>query len=139
MSITPSLLRSNDENIAFERYDFIRLVSELEYAYLGSSARDNSGSIEQLLLDAGIKRDSAGYSINPSVNYEAYYTASDVSDCTYSKKVGANPATIITVVLGLIGGVTTSVSVFSLILYNIFRKNIFKKYRKEMTEDSSAI
>jgi len=130
---------SNDENIDFERYDFIRLVSELEYAYLGSSARENSGSVEQLLLDAGIKRDSAGYSINPSVNYEAYYTASDVSECSYSKRVGASPATVVTVVLGLIGGVTTTVSVFALVLYQLFRKSVFKKYKNEMqSKDPSS-
>ena len=130
---------SDDENIDFERYDFIRLVSELEYAYLGSSARENSGSVEQLLLDAGIKRDSAGYSINPSVNYEAYYTASDVSECSYSKKIGASPATVVTVVLGLIGGVTTTVSVFAVVLYQLFRKRVFKKYKNEMQSKDLAL
>jgi len=125
-------------------YDIIRTLSELEYAYLGAAARENSGSVEQLLLDAGIKRDAKGYNLEAQVDYETYYKASEVSECTYSKKVGASAATIVTVVLGLVGGVTTSVSVFALLLYQLFRNSIFKKYEKESQKvqsksDSSAV
>ena len=112
----------------YEDYDVITILSHLEYAYLGSLAKMNSGSVEQLLLDAGVKRDSKGYNVEAKVDYEKYYAASDVSQCTYSKKIGANPATVVTVVLGLIGGVTTSASVITLILYKIMRKRVFKKY-----------
>ena len=112
----------------YEDYDVITILSHLEYAYLGSLAKMNSGSVEQLLLDAGVKRDSKGYNVEAKVDYEKYYAASDVSQCTYSKKIGANPATVVTVVLGLIGGVTTSASVVTLILYKIMRKRVFKKY-----------
>ena len=112
----------------YEHYDFITILSHLEYAYLGSLAKMNSGSVEQLLLDAGVKRDSKGYNVEAKVDYEKYYAASDVSQCTYSKKIGASPATVVTVVLGLIGGVTTSASVVTLILYKIMRKRVFKKY-----------
>lgn len=120
-------------------YDSALLLSVLEYTYFASAARENSGSISQLLLDAGIKRDSKGYNVEAIVDFEAYYLASDVSECTYSKKVGANPATVVTVVLGLIGGVTTSVSFFAIALYQILRKNVLKKSKKEVSEDSSAI
>ena len=112
----------------YEDYDVITILSHLEYAYLGSLAKMNSGSVEQLLLDAGVKRDSKGYNVEAKVDYEKYYAASDVSQCTYSKKIGANPATVVTVVLGLIGGVATSASVITLILYKIMRKRVFKKY-----------
>jgi len=129
-----------------ERYDNVidRLISELEYAYLGAAARENSGSVEQLLLDAGIKRDAKGYNLEAQVDYETYYKASEVSECTYSKKIGASAATIVTVVLGLIGGVTTSVSVLALLLYQLFRNSFFKKYEKESQKvqsksDSSAV
>jgi hypothetical protein len=112
--------------------DIVTLLSRLEYAYLGSLARMNSGSVEQLLLDAGIKRDSKGYNVEAKVDYESYFIASDVSECTYSKKVGASPATVVTVVLGLIGGVTTTVSVFALFLYKIMRKRVFENYKNEL-------
>ena len=112
----------------YEDYDVVTILSHLEYAYLGSLAKMNSGSVEQLLLDAGVKRDSKGYNVEAKVDYEKYYAASDVSQCTYSKKIGASPATVVTVVLGLIGGVTTSTSVVTLILYKIMRKRVFKKY-----------
>ena len=116
----------------YEDYDVVEILSHLEYAYLGSLAKMNSGSIEQLLLDAGVKRDSKGYNVEAKVDYEKYYAASDVSQCTYSKKIGASPATVVTVVLGLIGGVTTSASVVTLILYKIMRKRVFKKYNNEL-------
>ena len=112
--------------------DIVTLLSRLEYAYLGSLARMNSGSVEQLLLDAGIKRDSKGYNVEAKVDYESYFIASDVSECTYSKKVGASPATVVTVVLGLIGGVTTTVSVFALFLYKIMRNRVFENYKNEL-------
>jgi hypothetical protein len=124
-----------------ENFDIVRILSELEYAYLGSAARNNSGSVKQLLLDAGIKRDAKGYKVEATVDFETYYKASDVSQCTYSRKIGANPATVVTVILGLIGGVTTAVSFLALVVYNIFRRKVTKKYKKEISveEDSSAI
>ena len=124
-----------------EEIDIVRILSQLEYAYLGSAAKDNSGSVKQLLLDAGIKRDAKGYNVEAKVDFETYYKASDVSQCTYSRKIGANPATVVTVILGLIGGVTTSVSFLALVVYNIFRRKVTKKYKKEISveEDSSAI
>ena len=112
-------------------------LAYLEYAYLGSTARENSGSVRQLLLDAGIKRDSKGYNIVPQVNFESYYKASEVSQCAYSKKIGASPATVITVILGLIGGVTTTASVFALVIYNFFKMRIFKK--QKMMEKSNTV
>jgi len=138
------LISFNLPNAFLEYHVIDRLISELEYAYLGAAARENSGSVEQLLLDAGIKRDAKGYNLEAQVDYETYYKASEVSECTYSKKVGASAATIVTVVLGLIGGVTTSVSVFALLLYQLFRNSIFKKYEKESQKvqsksDSSAV
>ena len=120
-------------------YDAVTLLSVLEYSYLGATARENSGSVEQLLLDAGIKRDAKGYNIEANVDHETYFKMSEVSECSYSKKVGASPATVITVVLGLIGGVTTTVSVFALVLYQLFRKSVFKKYKNEMqSKDPSS-
>ena len=117
----------------------VELLSSLEYSYLGATARENSGSVEQLLLDAGIKRDAKGYNIEANVDHETYFKMSEVSECSYSKKVGTSPATVITVVLGLIGGVTTSVSVFALVLYQLFRKSVFKKYKNEMqSKDPSS-
>ena len=117
----------------------VELLSLLEYSYLGATARENSGSVEQLLLDAGIKRDAKGYNIEANVDHETYFKMSEVSECSYSKKVGASPATVITVVLGLIGGVTTTVSVFALVLYQLFRKSVFKKYKNEMqSKDPSS-
>lgn len=119
--------------------DAVHLLSVLEYSYLGATARENSGSVEQLLLDAGIKRDAKGYNIEANVDHETYFKVSDVSECSYSKRVGASPATVVTVVLGLIGGVTTTVSVFALVLYQLFRKSVFKKYKNEMqSKDPSS-
>ena len=124
-------LRINADTSAVDK------LAYLEYSYLGSTARENSGSVRQLLLDAGIKRDSKGYNIVPQVNFESYYKASEVSQCSYSKKVGASPATVITVILGLIGGVTTTASVFALVIYNLFKMRIFKK--QKMMEKSNTI
>mgnify|MGYP000008532320 FL=1 len=119
--------------------DPVYLLSLLEYSYLGATARENSGSVEQLLLDAGIKRDAKGYNIEANVDHETYFKVSDVSECSYSKRVGASPATVVTVVLGLIGGVTTTVSVFAVVLYQLFRKRVFKKYKNEMqSKDPSS-
>lgn len=118
---------------------FSFLISYLEYSYLGSTARENSGSVRQLLLDAGIKRDSRGYNIATMVNFESYYKASKVSQCTYSTKIGASPATIVTVVFGLIGGVTTSASVFALVIYNVFKMRIFKNAKKNASSSTSSV
>ena len=124
---------------ASDGIDVVELLSFLEYSYLGATARENSGSVEQLLLDAGIKRDAKGYNIEANVDHETYFKVSDVSECSYSKRVGASPATVVTVVLGLIGGVTTTVSVFALVLYQLFRKSVFKKYKNEMqSKDPSS-
>jgi hypothetical protein len=124
---------------ASDGIDAVELLSFLEYSYLGATARENSGSVEQLLLDAGIKRDAKGYNIEANVDHVTYFKVSDVSECSYSKKVGASPATVVTVVLGLIGGVTTTVSVFALVLYQLFRKKVFKKYKNEMQSKDLAL
>lgn len=65
-----------------EEFDNVRVLSELEYSYLRSAARDNSGSVKQLLLDAGIKRDAKGYNVEATVDFETYYKASYVSQGT---------------------------------------------------------
>ena len=124
---------------ASDGIDAVELLSILEYSYLGATARENSGSVEQLLLDAGIKRDAKGYNIEANVDHETYFKVSDVSECSYGKKIGASPATVVTVVLGLIGGVTTTVSVFALVLYQLFRKKVFKKYKNEMQSKDLAL
>jgi len=113
--------------------DWISRFSEMEYAYFGSAARENSGGVKQLLLDAGIKRDSKGYNVEAIVDFESYYMNSGVSECTYSRRVGASVTTVMTVVLGLIGGVTTSVTVFGLVLYRFFRRKVLKRYKREIS------
>ncbi|CAL6324751.1 unnamed protein product [Bathycoccus prasinos] len=128
--LTSSMKNVQFPAILLHSFEASHLLGSLEFAYFGASARENSGSVEQLLLDAGIKRDAKGYNVEANVDYEAYYTASGISECTYSKKVGASPATVVAVVLGLIGGVTTLVSVFALVLYQLFRTRVFKKYKK---------
>jgi hypothetical protein len=116
-----------------DSYSLVKVAARLEYAYLANAANENSGSIKQLILDAGLKRNESGFAVMPLVNYQDYYTKAKVSQCTYTKKVGASPGTVVAVVLGLIGGVTTSVTFFCIFMYSIFRMRILKNWRKEQT------
>jgi len=113
--------------------ELLNPLAELEMAYLGTSVKSNSGSGKQLILDAGLKRDVTGYNVAATVNYEAYYIASDVFSCSYNKRIGANSATVVTVVISLIGGVTTSASIFTFLVYQIFRRRILAKNSSNIT------
>ena len=62
-----------------DSYSLVKVVARLEYAYLANAANENSGSIKQLILDAGLKRNESGFAVTPFVNYEEYYTKAKVS------------------------------------------------------------
>ena len=62
-----------------DSYSLVKVVARLEYAYLANAANENSGSIKQLILDAGLKRNESGFAVMPLVNYEEYYTKAKVS------------------------------------------------------------
>ncbi len=62
-----------------DSYSLVKVVARLEYEYLANAANENSGSIKQLILDAGLKRNESGFAVMPLVNYEEYYTKAKVS------------------------------------------------------------
>ena len=69
--------------------------------------------------------------VNPKIDdaFDLFF----VLTSTYTKKVGASPGTVVAVVLGLIGGVTTSVTFFCIFVYSMFRTIILKKWSKEQS------
>ena len=72
--VIPLYMVSKDDS-----YSLVKVVARLEYAYLANAANENSGSIKQLILDAGLKRNESGFAVMPLVNYEEYYTKAKVS------------------------------------------------------------
>ena len=67
--------------------------------------------------------------IEISTDYDKYFEACDVKRCTYTYEADVSAATLASIILGLIGGVTTVMGLLARILYNILKYSII--YRRE--------
>jgi len=103
-------------------------ILEAEWAWVVATVKENSGSFYDLNLDLCLKRNIAGhYSTSVTVNYEKYYNASRVSSCIYTRRASAEPQTIVSILLGLIGGVVALSNAVGLSLYLVMKKIFLKK------------
>ena len=114
----------------YEGFDLLNLRAytigavDANWAWLSATVNENSGSIMNLILDAGLKRNSSGYAISAPVSYEKYYTAAQVDECTYTRSVRTSSAALLSIVFGLIGGIFTLSNSIGLFMYSVIRKRV---------------
>ncbi|CEG01259.1 Notch domain [Ostreococcus tauri] len=97
---------------------------DANWAWLSATVNENSGSVMNLILDAGLKRNSSGYAVSAPVSYKQYYTAAQVDECTYTRSVRTSSAALLSIVFGLIGGIFTLSNSIGLFMYSVIRKRV---------------
>ena len=100
---------------------------ELKLGSIINTAIENSGTLLELGLDASLKRNASGYAVFPTVNHTKYYEFAGVTSCTYTKKLRPEPAAVVTVVLGVIGGITTVSKYVGIVVYTLGKRQIVKR------------
>ena len=90
--------------------------------YLPIQAGKNSKNLMEL------KQNLFMEDVRVSIDYEKYFAECDVKMCTYTYEANISVYTLASIVLGLIGGVTTVMGLLSRIMYNILKYTII--YRR---------
>ena len=101
---------------------------EVELGAVINMAIENSGSLNELALDASLKKNaSSGFAIFPTVNHEKYFEYAGVGSCKYTKKLKPEPGAFTAVVLGVIGGIANLSTYIGMGFYAFSKKRILKR------------
>ena len=103
---------------------------EVEYGAFVTTSNENSGTLLDLGMDASLKRNKTGFAVFPTVSHERYYKHAQVASCSYTKKIKPEPVTLVTVVLGIIGGIVTISGILGSFAYFLAKKRIIRGSKK---------
>jgi hypothetical protein len=100
---------------------------EIEFGAFVNMANENSGSLLGLARDASLKHNETGYDIQTQVNHEDYFAAAGVTSCAYTKKLQPEFGAVMTVILGVLGGIVSLSAHASTAVYMLQKRRILKQ------------